>query len=173
MNRLESGKIKLGDNYRIAPSVLFLQPERTQREWMIRIGDNVTIRDGTIIYAGVRIGDNVTIDHYCVIRESVVIGNDVRVMNFSEINRDVEIGPQCRIAGYLANRVKVGKRTSAFGYLLHEYPIHGAGMIEDSPVVGNDVVVGRLAVIAGNVKVKDGQRVRAGDVLFQGKRKRP
>lgn len=165
MDRLSDEFITIGENSRIAPTVLFLKAERDQLDNKIIIGKNVAIRDGTIIYAGVVIADNVTIDHYCILRENTHIGRDTRIMNYTEINRDVTIGEKCRIAGYLANRVRIGDETSSFGHLVHIYPEHGEGKIETSPSLGNNVIVGRLALIAGNIHIADGQRVKAGNIV--------
>lgn len=169
MERLLNKDILIGDNCKIAPTVVFLKPEREQEDSKISIGSNVTIRDGSIIYGGVTIGNDVTIDHYCIIREGVIIGNGTRLNNFTEINRDVKIGKKCRIAGMLANRVEIGDSTSSFGYILHKYPNHGEGKFEDSPRIGNEVVIGRLAVVAGNVKITDRKRIKAGQIISENK----
>jgi UDP-3-O-[3-hydroxymyristoyl] glucosamine N-acyltransferase len=160
-------EMDVGFSCDISNDVIFLKSELSTAATRIIIGNNVIIRAGTIIYSGVRIGSNVTIDHYCVIREGVEIGESTRIMNYTEINRDVRIGKFCRIAGYLANRVRIGNNTSSFGYLVHEYPCHGGGIEEASPHVGDNVIIGRLAVIAGNVKIHNGTKVRAGSLITE------
>lgn len=165
MMRLDPSSIILGENSFIAPTVIFLAPERNQDTCSIVIGNGVKIRDGAIIYGGVFIDDDVTIDHYCIIRESSRIGAKTRISNFTEIHRDVTIGNNCIIGGYLANRTFVGDNTSSFGHILHTYSEHGPGRIENTPKIGNNVIIGRLAIVAGGVEVPSGTRIKAGSVI--------
>ena len=167
MNRISANELIIGCKARIAPTVIFLLPEREQPNQNIIIGDNVVIRDGTIVYGGVIIGDNVTIDHYCIIREGVQIGGNTRLMNFTEVNRDVRIGFGCRISGYLANRVEIGDSTSCFGQIIHNYPEHGDGYYEQSAKIKDNVIVGRLAIISGNVTVQSNKKIRAGKLITE------
>lgn len=167
MDRLDEEYLIIGDNAKIAPTVIFLMPERVQKENKIVIGNNVIIRDGVIIYGGVIIGDDVTIDHYCIIREGASIGDETRLVNFTVVNRDVKIGIDCKIGGLLANRSIVGDSTSCFGYILHNYPVHGSGLYEESPKIGDDVIVGRLAIIAGDVNIPSGIKIKAGQLITE------
>lgn len=167
MNRLDKKYLIIGKNARIASRVLFLLPERIQDNNRIVIGNDAIIRDGSIIYGGAVIGDNVTIDHYCIIRESVHIGHKTRILNFTEINRDVQIGISCRIGGFLANRVYIGDNTSSFGYLVHKYPNHGSGIYEATPHIGDNVIVGQSAIIAGDIKIPSGNKIKAGQLVTE------
>jgi UDP-3-O-[3-hydroxymyristoyl] glucosamine N-acyltransferase len=157
----------IGENTRIAPSVLFLLPERKQKNNCVVIGNNVVIRDGSIVYGGVVIGDGVTIDHYCIIREGTSIGDKSCLLNFTEVNRDVKIGVRCRISGLLANRAIIGDNYSCFGHVIHNYPNHGSGFHEATPIVGDNVIVGRLAILAGKIKIPSGTRINAGQIVTE------
>ena len=167
MKRAESKNLFIGKNTRIAPTVIFLLPEREQKDSTIIIGDNVTIRDGTIIYGGVVIGSNVTIDHYCIIREGSIIGNGTRIRNYTEINRDVNIGYGCRIGGVLANRATVGNDTTSLGYIVHNYPVHGGGYHEEAPRIKDNVIAGRLSIIIGDIDIPAYSRIKAGQLVTE------
>lgn len=165
IKRLAMCHIDCGVDCRVAPTVLFLLPDNKEGAENVHIGDRVTIRDYTILYAGCWISEDCTVDHHCTIRESAWIGPRTRIMNYAEVGVGVKIGQECRIAGYLGNGATVGDRTSCFGMLVHRYPCHGAGIIEPAPVIGDDVIVGRHAIIAGGVHISNGSRVRAGSCV--------
>ena len=61
------------------------------------VGENPTIREGTILYPNVAIGDNFQSGHFCVIRESTNIGNNVSIGTHTEIGHHCIIGNNVRI----------------------------------------------------------------------------
>lgn len=165
MNSVNEIKITKGKNTVIQDGVTFIYSERNSTENNIEIGDNVVIRTGSIIYSGTKIGKDVTIDHFCIVREGTSIGKNSRIKNRTEIGRDVVIGENCILSGFIANRVEIGSNSSSFGNLVHRYALHGEGHKEPSPRIGNNVIVGVNAIIAGNVKVPDGKRIKAGELI--------
>ncbi|MCD4744704.1 MAG: hypothetical protein K8R58_00215 [Bacteroidales bacterium] len=162
MERLNSKEIIIGANCSIAPTVIFIRSNLEGNSNRIFIGDNVVIRDGSIIYDDVFINNGVIIDHFCIIREGSNIGANTRIMNSTHINKNVLIGENCRIGGLIASRVKIGKNTTSLGHLVHRYSEHGKGRIEDSPVIGDNVIIGRLALVVGGVSIASYSRVKAG-----------
>jgi len=61
------------------------------------IGENPTVRDGTLIYPYVKIGDRFQSGNYTIIREYATVGNDCSIGTFSEIGHDCVIGNGVRI----------------------------------------------------------------------------
>ncbi|MEX0968089.1 MAG: DapH/DapD/GlmU-related protein [Bacteroidia bacterium] len=168
MIRLSKGSIECGANVKIAPTVIFLRGDNMGGEVAkVRIGSGSIIRDGTIIYEGVTLGQNVIIDHNCIVREFCVIADNTRLMNNSELGREIKIGENSRISGFLANRSLVGNNTSMFGSLLHTNKKHGGGLIETSPRIGSNVMIGKQSLIIGAVEVKDGMKIRAGSIVTE------
>lgn len=165
MFEIDGIEIRSGSGSKVHKGVIFVPSERNGLEHSISIGDNVIIRAGSIVYAGACIGDNVTIDHYCIIREGADIGEGCRIRNYTEIGRDVIVGRGCILSGFIANRVKIGENTSSFGHLVHRYPDHGEGYEEASPIIGDNVIIGTQAIIAGEVVISHGERIKAGQLV--------
>lgn len=144
------GEVVLGSNASIEHNVTLGGGEDNG---IIRIGDNSVIRSGTVIYSNVSIGDNFDCGHNVVIRERSKIGNNAYILSNTQIHQAVTIGNNCRIFGFLCNRARVGNSTTMFGNLVHKYIRHGAGRVERSPVIGDNVTVGIGANVIGGVRI--------------------
>ncbi len=131
------------------------------------IGGSAIIRSGTVIYAGVRIGDEFDCGHNVIIREGTIVGDGVYVKNNTEIMAHARIGNGCRVAGVLADGSVLGDRVSSFGTLTHTYPryvppAHGLPSPPplprdlEAPVIEDDVIIGRGAVVIGRVTIGAG-----------------
>ncbi|MCG8431704.1 MAG: hypothetical protein MJA29_11080 [Candidatus Omnitrophica bacterium] len=131
----------------------------------ITIGDNCTIRNGSIIYTGVVIGKNVICSHNVIIREGSSVGNNTYIKNNAEIFTDVLIGDECRIAGIVSDRVRIGNNVSSLGVLIHSYRNPVGGLKEPAPVLKDRCVVGRNAIIIGDVEIGEGAYIAAGAIV--------
>ena len=87
------GNVQLGENVLIEEFCVIGKPPRgfSDGELKTIIGDNSTIRSGTVIYAGNVIGKKFNTGHNVVIREENLIGDDVSVGTLSCIEHHIEI----------------------------------------------------------------------------------
>lgn len=131
------------------------------------IGNNVTIRSGTVVYAGVMIGDDADISHNVVIRSGSTVGAGTYIKNFTEIQKSVVIGPNCRLAGTIADRCVLADSVSSFGTLTHLYnrPYDEGMHIWKGPSIGSRSIVGRGAIVIGDISVGSQCLIAAGAVL--------
>jgi len=126
------------------------------------IGSNSIIRSGSIIYSGCNIGDNFDCGHYVIIRENSIIGLNVYIKPNTYVMTFVKIGDYCRIAGTIADYSILGSNVSSFGTLTHrrlrrysEYSMEQKKNPNDAygPIIGDNCIIGRDAVIIGNIKI--------------------
>ena len=120
--------------------------KRLRGFWAKRIaksfGKNVNIEKGAIFTPGLSIGDNSGVGINCEINGVVTIGNDVMM------------GPEVVIY------------TSGHKYDDLEVPMWKQGSTETKPVsIGNDVWIGRRAIIMPGVKIGNGCIIGAGAVV--------
>ena len=78
-------------------AILGVIPGREIEDETLRIGNDSTVRTGTIIYAGTSIGKGLETGHYAVIREENIIGDNLRIWNHSTIDYGCKIGSGVRI----------------------------------------------------------------------------
>lgn len=62
----------------------------------LEIGENSTIRSGTIIYADCKMGSNFQTGHRAVIRERSKFGNNCSFGTLSQSDGEIEVGNDCR-----------------------------------------------------------------------------
>ncbi len=74
----------------------YLSPRRGVDK-ILKVGDNATVRAGTIIYAGSSVGRGLETGHNVVIREQNKIGDDFSIWNNSVIDYGCVIGNQVKI----------------------------------------------------------------------------
>ena len=95
----------IGDNVIIGYRE-FKPDEKSPPELIVKIGEKVKIRSGTVIYWGTHIGNNSSIGHNAVIREKTIIGHDTYVGSLTSVEGDTKIGnyvgiqTQCYITKY-------------------------------------------------------------------------
>jgi len=108
------------------------------------IGDDSTIRDYTVIYAGNRIGRGFTTGHHSLVREFNEIGDEVRVGSYAEI----------------AHHVKIGHRAS----------IHSRAAIFEYSVIEEDCWIGPGALLlnAKYPKCQDSKKALKGPIIKKG-----
>lgn len=127
------------------------------------IGDNVIIRSGTVIYSGVTIGNNFDCSHNVLIRENCTIGDFVYIKADTVVMKQVRIGNRCRLAGSIADYSTIHDRVCTYGSLSH---VHAGTYTPEmskalGPTLHEDVLVGRDALVIGNVHVYEDAWVAA------------
>ncbi len=136
-----------------------------------RIGDNATIRRGTIIYANVQIGNGLSTGHNALIRENTKIGKDVLVGTNVVIEGNVRIGNEVKLEtnAYVPTQTQIGDRVfMGPGATLtnDKYPLRKRDEYEPKgPTLEDDVTVGSKAVILPDVKIGKGSMIGAGSVV--------
>ncbi len=63
----------------------------------LRIGRNVTICSGAVVFAGATIGDRAILGDQTYVRERAVVGEDTVVGRGSAVDNDVTIGARCKV----------------------------------------------------------------------------
>lgn len=134
-------------------------------DYITKIGNNVIIGCYSVLYEGCQIDDNCIIDDYVKIGFCTVIGHNTRVIYGAMVYKNVTIGFNSIVGGFVCNRVKIGNNCSIFGKLVHRYPRPKWGVIEPSPIIGNNVVVGMGSIIIGDVKIGDNSYIASGAIV--------
>jgi len=140
----------------------------------VKIGKNVHIRSGTIIYAGCEIGDNVHIGHNVLLREFTKIGNNTSIGSgcvcegYTTIGHDTRIQAQCHLTSRMSigNFVFLGALVSTMNDKKMRY---ARSEIEDSPDIGptieDGVAMGSSVIVLPQVKVGRGCIIGAGTLI--------
>ena len=166
---VEVAKNYIGENSYVDPSAIIGYPliksEAKGMKSPTSIGRNSIIRSGTIIYEGVTIGSNFDCGHNVLIRHNTKIGENVFIMPGTQIHSDVIIGNDVRLNGYICNRSVIGNGASVLGMLVHKYKNGRGGIIENSPVIKDNVIIGMGAIIIGGVTVHENSIVGAGLII--------
>ncbi|HEC65000.1 MAG TPA: hypothetical protein ENI23_06895 [bacterium] len=178
------GSVEIGDNAYIEDNVVIGKPNedeiksflenRTQHKSIdyfinekVIIGNNCKIRYGTIIHSGVTVGYDLDCFNNVLIGTKTKIGDNARIGDYSQIYNDVIIGDNVRFKGYAANRCVIGNNVAMLGYLVHKFRENIRGIIEPSPVVMDDAIIGMLSIVVGNVRIGRGAYVAAGAVVLK------
>nr|WP_287069205.1 acyltransferase [Pyrobaculum sp.] len=129
-----------------------------------RIGEEVIIRSGVVIYEDVEIGDRAEFGHGVLVRELTRIGRGVRIGTSAIIERDVKIGDRAWIQSMV--------------YIPNGTVIEEDVFIGPNAVITNDkyppskrlapVVIRRGAVIGANATLIAGIEVGEGAVVAAG-----
>lgn len=127
------------------------------------IGDNVIIRSGTIIYSGVTIGNHFDCGHKVLIRENCHIGDFVYIKSDTHVMKGVHIGSSCRIAGLIGDFSTIQDGVNSLGSLVHVHAgIYTSEMSQAlGPTLHEGVLVGRGAVVIGDVHIHEGAWIAA------------
>lgn len=130
------------------------------------IGEYCRIASNVVIYSGAFIGNNVSVDDFCRIGFDSRIGDDTLLMYRAYICDRVKIGKNCKIAGFVCDGASVGNNSTMMGILLHKYREPETwGLIEDSPKIGDKVVIGYDAKVIGGVKIEPNSYIAAGSIV--------
>jgi len=136
-----------------------------------RIGNNVRIRSGSVIYCDVTLGDYFQAGHNVLIRENTIIGNHVTVGTNTVIDGNVEIGDFVKIESncYIPTHVQIGSRVFLGPNVVFtndKYPLKLRDEYQpDGPVIGDGVTLGAGAVVLPGIKIGADSMVAAGALV--------
>jgi len=135
------------------------------------IGDNATIRSGTVIYSDVLIGDDFTTGHGALVREHTIVGDNVVVGTHAVIDGTCTVGSDVSIQTgvYVPTNSHIGDRVflGPHAVLTNDpYPVR-----QDTELIGptlrDDASVGANATILPGVTVGERSFVAAGAVVTE------
>jgi acetyltransferase-like isoleucine patch superfamily enzyme len=133
------------------------------------IGDDATIRSGTVIYDDVTIGDDFTTGHGALVREETTIGDDVIVGTNTVIDGQTTIGSHVSMQTnvYVPTNTTIGNRVfvgPSATFTNDPYPIRQSADLE-GPTLEDDVSIGANATLLPGITVGAGAFVAAGAVV--------
>ena len=133
------------------------------------IGDDATVRAGTIVYTDVLIGDGFTTGHNALVREATEIGDDVLVGSETVIDGTTTIGSHVSLQTgvyvptntHIGDQVFVGPRAVLTN---DPHPVRREADLA-GPHLDDGVSVGANATLLPGVTVGEGAFVAAGSVV--------
>lgn len=133
------------------------------------LGDNATVRAGTIIYDDVRIGDDFTTGHHALVREDTTIGDNVVVGTNTVIDGTTTIGDDVSLQTgvYVPTNTTIGSNVfvGPRAVLTNDpYPVRQKAELE-GPTIEDGVSIGANATILPGVTIEEGAFVAAGAVV--------
>lgn len=133
------------------------------------IGDDATIRSGSIVYAAVEAGDRLTTGHNVLVRERSELGDDVLVGTNVVIDGRVTVGSRVSLQTgvYVPPETVIGDDVFVGpGAVLTNdpYPIRTPADL-DGPTIEDDVSIGANATLLPGVTVGSEAFVAAGAVV--------
>jgi len=133
------------------------------------VGDDATVRSGTIVYCDVELGAGFSSGHHALVRERTRTGENVALGTKSVLDGRVEVGDDVSIQTgvYVPPETEVGSRVflGPNAVLTNDpYPLRREVAL-DGPTLGDDVSVGANATVLPGVTVGDGAFVAAGAVV--------
>ncbi|EHQ34349.1 acyltransferase [Methanoplanus limicola] len=133
----------------------------------VTIGDNFTLRPGTVIYSDVTIGDNFSSGHSVMIREKTTIGDNVSVGSSVIIEGNCTIGNNVSLQSLVYIPTDVIIEDDVFigpNAVLTNDPYPPRGGIK-GPVIKKGASIGANATILPGVVIGEGALVAAGAVV--------
>lgn len=134
-----------------------------------QVGDQATIRSGTIVYEDVQIGDGFTTGHNVVVREDTTIGDNVLLGTNTVVDGACTIGTDvsCQTNVYVPRETEIGDSVflgPAAVLTNDRYPIRTDDGLA-GPTIEDDVSIGANATILPDVTVGRGSFVAAGSIV--------
>mgnify|MGYP000135607571 CR=1 FL=1 len=135
------------------------------------LGDNCTIRSGTIIYADTCFGNDFQTGHNVMIREKTVTGDHIVIGTNTVIDGNVTIGDFVKIETncYIPTHVTIGTRVFIGpGVVLtnDRYPQKMRDLyIPEGPIIEDGVSLGGGVVVVPGVTIGRGSFIAAGAVV--------
>jgi acetyltransferase-like isoleucine patch superfamily enzyme len=134
-----------------------------------RIGDDATVRAGTIVYADTAIGEGFTTGHNALVREHTTIGDDVLVGTDTAIDGSSTIGSHVSLQTgvYVPTETTIGSRVfvGPRAVLTNDpYPVRREADLA-GPTLDDGVSVGANATLLPGITVGEGAFVAAGAVV--------
>lgn len=134
----------------------------------IKLGDNVSVDYGSVLTNTVTVDDGSHVGKHCKLMKDVSVGRHTNLVRSVEILGDVNVGNFCAIAPYVVCQEpnhttnKPGQQIRFYRSFFEEKLGYDSnGCIE----IGNDVWIGRNAIILSGVTIGDGAIVGAGSVV--------
>lgn len=132
------------------------------------VGNDSTIRSGTIIYADCKMGKNFQTGHRAVIRERSIFGDNCSFGTLSQSDGDIKIGDNCRFH----NNVFIATYTTCEDNV-HFYPMScttdslhpPCQKGREGPYFEANVIVGARVLVLPRVRVSTGAVVAGGSVV--------
>ena len=164
---VDSSRVQIGEGTRIDPGATLAPPE--SGDLTTRIGDEVRIRSGTVVYAGATVGDRVATGHDAVIREGTRIGDDAVIGTKAVIDGDTTVGARTSLQTgvYVPTGTTLGADVfvGPNAVLTNDpYPVRTDADLA-GPTLGDHASVGANATILPDVTVGEGAFVAAGAVV--------
>lgn len=135
------------------------------------IGDDATVRDGTIVYADTSIGDGFTTGHNAVVREETAVGDDVLVGTDTVIDGSSTIGSHVSLQTgvYVPTETTIGDRVFVGPRAVLTNDPHPLRREADlvGPTLEDDASIGANATLLPAVTVGAGAFVAAGAVVTE------
>lgn len=133
------------------------------------LGDDVTVRAGTIIYGDVVTGDRLNTGHNALIREETSIGDDVLVGTNTVIDGYSTVGSNVSLQTgvYVPSETEIGSNVfiGPQATLTNDpYPLRESVELE-GPVVADDASIGANATLLPGVHLGERSFVAAGAVV--------
>lgn len=135
------------------------------------VGDNATIRSGTILYPGVHIGDDFRTGHDVLVRSQTTIGDDVLVGSRVVIDGRVSVGSHVSLqtGAYVPPETTIGDNVFVGPHAVvtnDAYPIRDESDIEGT-TLDDHVSIGANATLLPGVTIGAGSFVAAGAVVTE------
>ncbi len=161
--------ILTGQNCTISSAATVGAGDETTAETVI--GDDATIRSGSIIYNSVEIGDGFQTGHNVLIREETTIGDDVLLGTNTVVDGKVTIGSHgsFQTGVYIPQQTEIGDNVFFGPHAVvtnDPYPIRDASTIEGA-IIEDHVSVGANATILPGVTIGEGSFVAAGALITE------
>ena len=133
------------------------------------LGEDCTIRAGTIVYDDVVMGDGCSTGHHALIRELTTLGENVLVGTNAVIDARTDVGSNVSIqtGAYVPSHTTIGSDVFLGPYAVltnDPFPVRREVELE-GPTLEDGVTVGANATILPGVTVGEGAFVAAGAVV--------
>ena len=135
------------------------------------IGDDATIRSGTVIYPDITVGPGLTTGHGTVIREETTISPDAIVGTHAVVDGHCELGAEVSLqtGAYVASELELDDRVflGPHAVLTNDpYPLRHESTLS-GPTLADDVSVGANATVLPDVTIGRRSFVAAGAVVTE------
>jgi acetyltransferase-like isoleucine patch superfamily enzyme len=170
---IEYGINQIGKNVRIFDPVTLGFPSReylgrTDHPGVI-LGDDATIRSGTILYSDVRTGSHLSTGHNVLVREKTSIGDHVSLGTGVIIEGQCTLGDYCNLQSmvYVPTNSELGDHVfiGPNAVLTNDkYPPHGGRNLH-GPKIRDYVSIGANSTILPGITIGEGALIAAGSIV--------
>lgn len=158
-----------GDNVKIELNVIL---DYKYHNWKrpLKLGSNIHIHSGSVLYSDTIIGDYFVCGHNVTIRANCQIGSHVVILHGSTLEGNIVIGKGVKIMShvYIPSATKIGSMVfigPGVTLLNAKFPMREEGI--SAPVIGNNVIIGGGATIGPGVNIGDNSFIGAGTTVLK------